>query len=156
MALTFTDEQATALLGPLGLPTDTTDPTTIVATVVDALAADNITDAAPSAILAAAKKAGLEVMDTDTANALRHDAAEGRQIKAAAERQRIEDAVNTAMQKGKITPARREHWVNLIAADPEMAEVLANVPDNTAVPMNEIGHSVSNEGRPQQDDDWNW
>lgn len=154
--LTFTDEQATALLSPLGLPTNTTDAATIVATVVDALAADNITNAAPSAIIAAAQKAGLEVIDPDTLTALRADATEGRQLKAAVARQRVEEVVNSAVNRGAITPARKEHWVNLITADPEMATVLKNTPDETAVPLKEIGHGNGNDGQKHPDDGWNW
>ncbi|MFA7510522.1 MAG: hypothetical protein WCZ29_08575 [Mycolicibacterium vanbaalenii] len=157
MALTFTDAQARALLEPLGLAVDTDDPDTVVATVVDALAADGLANAAPSAIVAAAAKAGLEVLDSDTAAALRADAAEGRRIQAAVQRQQVEDAVNAAIAKGKITPARREHWVNLITADPGMGEVLAAVPDETAVPINEIGHGVSNEDHKNiSPDGWDW
>ncbi|MHA7661847.1 hypothetical protein [Mycolicibacterium sp. HS_4_1] len=157
MALTFDDTQATALLGPLGLPADTTDAATIVATVVDALAADNLTNAAPSAIIAAAEKAGLEVIDPDTLTALRADATEGRQLKAAVERQRVEDVVNSAVNRGAITLARKEHWVNLIAADPAMAAVLKNTPDETAVPLTAIGHSNEpQDGKEHPDDGWNW
>ena len=82
MALTFDDDQAAALLELLGLPTHTTDIDTILATVKDAATP---TDGKPSDVAAAAKRAGLEVVDEDTIAALRRDAAEGRQIKAAAE-----------------------------------------------------------------------
>lgn len=97
----------------------------------------------PSTVAAAAKKAGLEVIDTATAEALRHDAAEGRKMAAAAAQQRIEASVEDAVRKGKITPARRKHWVTLITADPGMAEVLASVPNETAAPMTEAGHSMN-------------
>jgi len=141
MGLTFDDAQAAELLDILGLPTDTTDIALVLATLKDAVSGAP-TNLQPSAIAAAAKSAGLEVLDTDTASALRADAAEGRQIKAAVARQRIEDTVTAAISKGKITPARKEHWVNLITADPAMAEVLNAVPDETAVPITEIGHGV--------------
>ena len=89
----------------------------------------------------AAKRAGLEVIDNDALTALRAEAAEGRQIKAAAARQKIEASVREAITKGKITPSRRDHWINLISADPGMAEVLASVPNETAVPMTATGWS---------------
>lgn len=154
MALAFDDQQATALLATLGLPATTTDPSTVVATVTDALEATDIATAAPSVIVAAAAKAGLEAVDADTLAALRHEAAEGRQIKATLERERITAAVDDAVSKGKITPARREHWVNLISADPGMGEVLAKVPDGTAVPISEIGYSSEADG--SGDDSWDW
>lgn len=154
MALTFDDTQAAALLDALGLPADTIDIDTILATVTDAVSGAPV-DAKPSAVAAAAKRAGLEVIDNDTLTALRADAAEGRQIKAAADRQKVEDAVSAAISKGKITAGRRKHWVDLIAADPGMADVLASVPDETAVPLTEIGHSISNEdGSANRDAGW--
>lgn len=153
MALAFDDQPAADLLDTLGLPADTTDSALILATVKDAIT--TTPEAAPSQIAAAAKKAGLEVLDTDTAAALRAEAAEGRQIKAAAARQKIEDTVTTAITKGKITAARRKHWVDLITADPAMADVLASVPDETAVPFTEIGHGVSTEnGEPPTNAGW--
>lgn len=145
----FTPEQIIALLAALGLPDDTDDPQLVVDIAVD-LAAQLGDPAKPSTIAASAKRAGLEVIDADTAAALRHDAAEGRKIAAAAAaaaaaaRARVEASVGDAVTKGKITPARRKHWVSLIEADPGMADVLAAVPNETAVPLSEVGHSADN------------
>ncbi|MFN6549493.1 phage protease [Mycolicibacterium septicum] len=151
MALSFNDDQAADLLDTLGLPADTTDIAVALATVKDAVTAAAPTQ--PSAIAAAAKQAGLEVVDSDTMAALRNDAAEGRRIQASVARQKIEDTVINAVNKGKITPARKDHWVNLITADPAMAEVLNAVPDETAVPLSEMGHGVGNEdGQPPRAD----
>lgn len=141
MTLTFDDEQTAALLEALGLPAETDDPHLIVDTAVD-LAAQLGDPAKPSTIAASAKRAGLEVLDTDTAAALRRDAAEGRKIAAAAAKAKVEAAVADAVDKGKITPARRKHWVTLIEADPGMADVLAAVPAETAVPLTEVGHAA--------------
>jgi hypothetical protein len=74
-----------------------------------------------------------------------HLIAEGRKLAAAAAHQKIEASVDDAIRKVKITPARRKHWINLIGADPGMADVLASVPNETAVPLTEVGHSVSAE-----------
>jgi hypothetical protein len=157
MALTFDDSQAAELLNTLGLPTDTTDTFIALATVKDAITSTGAGTLQPSAIAAAAKAAGFEVLDTDTATALRAEAAEGRQIKAAVARKNIEDTVANAINKGKVTVARREHWINLLTADPGMADVLNAVPDETAVPLNEIGHGIDNEsGRHVPDDQWQW
>ena len=143
MALTISDDQAAALLDALGLPADTTDPQLVVDTVVDLAAqAEALDPAKQSTVAAAARRAGLEVIDADTVAALRHDAQEGRKLAAAAARTTIEAAVDDAISKGKITAARRKHWVTLIEADPEMAKVLAATPPETAVPMTEIGHGV--------------
>ncbi|KZS70655.1 hypothetical protein A4G26_25435 [Mycobacterium kansasii] len=154
MALMFDDEQAAELLGALGLPANTTDIDTTLATVKDAVTASTAESAQPSAVAAAARRVGLELIDADTISALRRDAAEGRQLKAAAARKKIEDTVNDAISKGKITVARRQHWVNLISADPAMAEVLASVPDETAVSLTEIGYSLAEEATNGPTDAW--
>lgn len=141
MALTFDDSQATKILTTLGLPANTTDPDVVIATAED-LAAESadIDPAKPSTIAAAANKAGLEVIDTATAEALRRDATTGRQMAADAAKQKIEATVDDSIRRGKITPGRRQHWVTLIAADPGMADVLSQIPDETAAPMTEAGH----------------
>ncbi|ORW02479.1 phage protease [Mycobacterium kyorinense] len=143
MALTFNDEQAAALIEALGLPADTTDVDLILATVADLAAqAAGMNPEKPSTVAAAARKAGLEVVDTQTLAALRHDAQQGRQMAAAAKAQKIEAAVDEALRLGKIAPSRRQHWVTLCTHDEGMIEVLAAVPNETAVPMTELGHST--------------
>ncbi len=65
----------------------------------------------PSAVAAAAKKHGLDVVDHDTHEALKRDAADGRRLKAAATHAKVETAVDDAIDKGKIAALRRKHWV---------------------------------------------
>ncbi|WP_348733479.1 hypothetical protein [uncultured Mycolicibacterium sp.] len=141
MALELDDTQAAVLLALLGLPEDATDVQLVIDTVQDATRDPMLppADAKPSDVAAAAAKHGLEVIDTATADALRRDAASGREIAAAAAKQRIEASVDKAIDRGAITLGRRKHWVSLIEADPGMADVLAAVPDETAVPLSEIG-----------------
>lgn len=141
MALTFADDQATRLLELLGLPADTTDLATVLATIEDLAATESASGGKPSEIAAAAGRIGLTVVDTDTLNTLHAAADEGRRIKAAAAKAEIEDKVTDAVHKGKITPARRKHWLALITADPAMADVLASVPDETAMSFTEIGYA---------------
>ena len=145
MALTFTDEQTTRLFELLGLPADTdpTDVDAILAVIENLADAEADTDTSkPSAVAAAAKRLGLEAVDSDTLTSLRADAAEGRRLAAAAAKAEVETTVDDAIRKGKIAASRRGHWVNLISADPGMADVLAAVPDETAVPLTEIGHAT--------------
>lgn len=143
MALQFDDTQAAALLEALGLPAETADPALVVETAKDLAAQAAGMDAAkPSTVAAAARKAGLELIDAAALDALKHDAQEGRKIAAAAARQKIEATVDDAVSKGKITMARKKHWQALIEADPGMADVLASVPNETAVPMTELGHAL--------------
>jgi D-aminopeptidase len=72
------------------------------------------------------------------------ETAKCRKIAAAAAKAKVEASVGDAVDKGKITRSRRKHWVSLIEADPGMADVLAAVPNETAVPMSEVGHSADN------------
>lgn len=146
MALTFNDEQEAELLKLLGLPEAApgdTDAGLALDTITDlAHQVAGMTPEAPTSVAAAAKRHGMEVIDTDTATALRRDAAEGRRVAAAAARTRVEASVDDAVGKGKITPSRRKHWVELISADPGMADVLAAVPNETAVPLSAVGHAA--------------
>ncbi|EFG75193.1 hypothetical protein HMPREF0591_4871 [Mycobacterium parascrofulaceum ATCC BAA-614] len=144
MALTFDDTQVGVLLARLGLPEDTDDLTLVIDTVKD-VTRDPMqvpNDASASQVAAAAKKHGLELLDADSLAALKQDAEEGRRIVAAAAQAKVEATVDDAVNKGKITAARRKHWVTLIQADPGMADVLAAIPDETAVPLSEMGHSA--------------
>ena len=143
MALELDDTQAAVLLALLGLPEDTTDVQLVIDTVKDATR-DPMLPTPPSEIAAAAAANGMEVLDTVTADALRRDAAEGRRVAAAAARERVEATVDDAISKGKVMASRRAHWVSLIEADPGMADVLAATPNETAVPLTEVGHSADN------------
>lgn len=143
MALTFDDDQAGALLQALGLPNDSNDLELAVQTAADLASQVADTDMAkPSTVAAAARRSGMEVLDKDTAAALRRDAQEGRRIAAAAAHAKVEAAVDDAVNKGKITAARRKHWVTLIENDPDTANVLASIPNELAVPMSELGHQA--------------
>jgi hypothetical protein len=139
MALQFNDEQAATLIEALGLPADTTDVDLILATVADLAAqAASMNPEKPSTVAAAARKAGLEVIDTQTLAALKQDAQEGRAIAAAAKQQKIEAAVDEALRLGKIPPSRKKHWITLCTNDDGMLAEFAAIPDETAVPMTEL------------------
>jgi hypothetical protein len=129
------------LLALLGLPEDTDDLSLILDTVRDAVTEPDADDAAPSAVAAAAKKHGLDVVDHDTHEALKRDAAEGRRLKAAAKQADVEAKVDAAVDRGAITASRRKHWISLLSADPGMETVLASIPNETAVPLSEIGYA---------------
>jgi hypothetical protein len=151
MALTFDDDQAGTLLQALGLPEDTDDVALVVQTAADlASQAADPGMAKPSTVAAAARRSGMEVLDKDTAEAQRREIAEARQIKAAAAKAKVEAAVDDAVDKGKITAGRRKHWVQLLEADPGMADVLASTPPQTAVPLSEIGHQAEMNGAPEK------
>jgi hypothetical protein len=58
--------------------------------------------------------------------------------------EKVDDAVN----RGKITVGRRKHWITLLQNDDTMADVLAGIADETAVPLTEVGHAAD----PNRDD----
>ncbi len=136
----------------LGISADADDETTLKA-IDDALAdkdsaeSDSVdeapAEATPEQIAAAAKKLGLTVLDSEIAQRLTVDAAAGREAR---DRQQSEDdakVVNTAIDKGKITPARREHFLAMMAADREGTTVLLEQTlQESAVPLTELGHST--------------
>ena len=146
MALTFNDEQEAALLKLLGLPEAApgdTDAGLTLDTITDlAHQVEGMDATKPSTVAAAAKRHGMEVIDTTTLTALRTDAQEGRRVAAAARKADIEAKVEAAVNRGALTPGRRKAWVDLITADPALADVLAKVPDEAVVPLSEVGHAT--------------
>jgi hypothetical protein len=142
MALDFSDDQAAKLLDTLGLPENTTDIDIVIATGEDlaakAAGVAPIPDK-PSDLAEAAHRAGLVVLDQDSVDTLRAEAESGRRLAAAANASRIAAMVEDAVKRGKIAPARRNHWQNLIAKDPAMADYLNGLPDNM-LPVAEVGH----------------
>ena len=146
--LEYDDAAAAVLLNQLGLPEDTTDTELIAETIKDALtpAPAIAGDAASSAVAAAAKRHGLELLDADTKASLERDSAELRRVKAAAKQADIKAKVDTAIDRGAIAASREKHWISLLDADPGMADVLAKIPDQTAVPLSELGHASAENG----------
>lgn len=127
----LTDDLWKRLAEALGLTTDA-DAETLVLTVEDVVTAP---EPKPEDIAAAAG------LDPATLTQLRHDAEQGRVLAAAARRREITDKVSTAVRRGAIAPARVQHWTTAIESDPTMADTLASLPDQFAVPLASIGHS---------------
>ena len=93
-----------------------------------------------AAVTAFAEANGLRVVDADRYGEMEAELTEHRS--AAAERDQADRAavVDAAVEKGKITPARRDHFVALMDADPEgTAALLDQLPDELAVPTVEKG-----------------
>ncbi|OPX11995.1 hypothetical protein [Mycobacterium sp. AT1] len=147
MALTLNDTQEAELIKLLGLPEaepGEADTELVIDTVVDLAAqAEAFDPAKPSAVAAAARRSGMDLVDHDLHEALKRDAAAGRQAVAAAARQKVEASVDAAIDRGALAPARRGAWIELISADNAMADVLAKVPDHAVVPLSEIGHAAT-------------
>lgn len=144
MALTLTDEQLTAATEALGLDADA-DGDAIVA-AIEELATAPEGEPAPAPTPGAQNSAEMEQ--------LRADAQQGRILAAEARKREVTDKVSAALRRGAITTARKQHWINVIEADPAMADALAKLPDNFAVPLTEIGHGVESGDQLVERADW--
>jgi ATP-dependent protease ClpP protease subunit len=118
----------------LGIPADSILDDDGLLSAVDEALAEQAT--AP----AAAAAPGTVVLDAAQYEDLVASAAEGRaarQEQLAANRAAL---VNAAVEDGRIAPARREHWVNALAADPGMADTLAGL-QKGLVPVAAAGYT---------------
>ena len=132
-AVAFNSEQMTELRRKLGVAEDA-DEATILAAVDESLAER----AEPTA--AAPVPEGMALIDESTLDQLRSDAAAGREARNEQQAAARRTAVDAAVQDGRIPPSRREHWMSLLAADPDAAETLAKLAKGT-VPLEELGHA---------------
>ncbi|WP_455833737.1 head maturation protease, ClpP-related [Pseudarthrobacter siccitolerans] len=103
----------------LGISADANlDDNGLLAAVDEALAEQETTPA---------NTAGTVTLDEEQYRALREDAAQGREARNQQLATERENLVDAAVNDGRIAPARRDHWVNALAADPGMAETLAGL-----------------------------
>ncbi|GFG62808.1 hypothetical protein MKUB_29180 [Mycobacterium kubicae] len=155
MALTLDDTQTAALLDALGLPADTDDANLVVDTAKDlATQVQGLDTAKASAVVAAAARHGMEVIDKPTADALRRDAQEGRRVIAAAAKAKVEAAVDHAIDTGRIMASSKKHWITLCENDETMLPHLASIAPGTAVPLSEVGHSADATPDPNPSGQW--
>lgn len=83
--------------------------------------------------------AGTQAVDSDVLAQLQADAAAGREALEAQKQAARVARVDAAIQAGKITPARREHWLNALTVDEEgAAEALDSLAPGL-VPVAAIG-----------------
>ena len=106
----------------------------ILAALTEALAeqADDKSTAAYAA------PAGTVLVDQAAYNALRADAAAGREARNQQVAEQRQAAVDAAVASGRIAPARAEHWVKALEADPGAVDVLNALPEGT-VPVEPKG-----------------
>lgn len=143
-AVEFTDEQLTALLEALGLAEDA-DADAIVTAAEELATTPPETAAAsadtPTAVAASAARLGLQLVDGETLEAR---LSRGDEAYARLQREDRERVVDAALGRGAITPARRDHFLQLMAADTEgTTALLAGLPAGLAVPLSEVGHGQS-------------
>lgn len=133
---TMSDALTQGLRERLGIPAAADlDDNGLLAAVDEALAENEAPAPAPQA-----PAPGTVVLDEAQYTELRNAAAEGR----AAREQQLADQraalVDNAVQDGRIAPARREHWLNALTADPGAAEVLNGL-EKGLVPLAPAGYT---------------
>lgn len=155
MALTMTDEETTAVLAALGLDENATA-ADVVAAIEDLATTPESTAVAASAgatvasVTKAAKTLGLSVFDSTIEERLQR----GDQAYATLQARDQAAVVDAALSAGKIIPSRREHFVGLMARDPEgTREFLEGLPAEAAVSLSEIGHGQDKIAGGADDDD---
>jgi ATP-dependent protease ClpP protease subunit len=131
-AVAFTDDQLKSMRESLNLPDDA-DEDAIAAAVAEQSSTsdedegDGNDKASDTATEPPAPAEGTVTVDAGTLASLRAQAARGEAAAARQEREDREAAVAAAVEDGRIPPARREHWLNLLAKDPGAAKSLAEL-----------------------------
>lgn len=140
-AMAFTPEQITTMRQELGLAEDA-DEATIVAALSEALGERAEAPAAPTTPTATPE--GTVLVEASVLEQLRQGAEAGRSAREQLDNAARDAAINAAINDGRITPARREHWITSWAADPEGTRtILAGLAPGLAVPVAEVGHSLT-------------
>ncbi|GAB2767652.1 head maturation protease, ClpP-related [Sinomonas soli] len=120
----------------LGIPADSElDETTALAALDEALA-----EHAEHEGTAPAAGPGTVVLDAAQYRDLQAAAEEGREARRQQQAEARAALVDAAVQDGRIAPARREHWLNALAADPGSADTLAGLAKGL-VPVASVGYT---------------
>lgn len=106
------DKQIAALRTQVGFAEDA-DADTIVASVTEALAEQ--AESTPTAQV----PDGMTLIESDVLAELQDGATAGRAARDQLAAQARDAAITAAVKDGKITPARRDHWLKAWSADPE-------------------------------------
>jgi len=141
----LTDEQLTSLRQSLSLDADA-ELSAIWTALSERLSApttdapsEGDTPAAPATVPATpALPDGTVAVDSATLEALQLAARRGQEAHARQQREDREAAVSAAVTDGRIPPARREHWLKQLEADPGAATTLASLSPGL-IPVSEVG-----------------
>ncbi|MFC9555569.1 phage protease [Rhodococcus sp. NPDC056960] len=142
----FTDEQVGELREALSLPEDADDQAVFDA-VLEKLTAPEPEEKPADENVSASKvreyanSNGMLLVEASSFKETTQMAERGAQALARLEAKDREDVVSAAIRDGQIAPARKQHWIKQLEADPGAAEVLASL-DKGVVPVQEIGHGV--------------
>lgn len=161
MPVTFTDDEIVVLRHSLGVGDDA-DSAVITAALVEAL--DERAEDAPADEHADAAAAdedeevtdgvhlpdGLVAIDSTILDELRQAAARGEEARTQQERESRELLVASAVKDGRVAPARRDHWIKQLEADPGASVVLASLAPGLVPVGSEVG-VANGEGDPDAD-----
>ncbi|HEY9354600.1 MAG TPA: head maturation protease, ClpP-related [Nocardioides sp.] len=128
----FSDEQLTTMRQRLGLAADANE-ATIVAALEEALE-EQVQDRPAAPRL----PEGVVTIEEATLNQLRASAQRGDEARAQQERESRERAVDAAIADGRVAPARRDAWLNRLAADAGELETLNSL-EKGLVPVEALG-----------------
>lgn len=147
--MAFTSEQLTTMRSTLELP-ETADEAAITA-AVEAVVAENLEEREPTAeTTTPAIPEGMVLVDSEVLTELRSGAEAGRTARRELDDQARDRAIDAAIQAGKTTPARRDHWVASWKADAEGTQALLDsLEPGLAVPTAELGQG----GQPENTED---
>lgn len=132
-ALTMSDTIKAGLRERLGVTDASASDQTLLAALDEALAerTEPTTSALPE---------GVVTIEASQLEQMRADAAAGREAREAQIAAEREALVTAAVEDGRIAPARREHWVTALTADPGAAETLAGLQAGL-IPVEAKGHT---------------
>lgn len=153
------------MLRRLGLSEDATDEAIVTAMAekpealtVEAPAEEPATETPAEtpeleALAAAAKKAGLTLVDSETFESVKAGAADGRAVKARLETEDRDKTITAAITAGKFAVGRREHYKKAWDADPQgTRELLASL-EPGLVPVTETGRAGDGDGASDESED---
>lgn len=143
-AVAFSDEQLTTLRQRLGVETDA-DETTILAALDEALTERADPPAAPAPPTLPEGTVAIDAGQLEQLQVAAAAGVEARNEQLATNRRQLVDA---AIAEGRIAPARREHWLTQLEADPGSETVLASLAKGL-VPLAAAGH----DGAPESEED---
>lgn len=126
-------------------PTPPDTPDTPTADTPPAPPADAPPPPAPPAPVPAAAKDGTVTLDAAAFESLKSQAALGAKAYADAQAKADNDAVDRAINEGRIPPSRKDHYLALMKADrADTIDLLTKrLAPGAAVPMQEVGHSAA-------------
>jgi hypothetical protein len=104
--------------------------------------------------IAASLPPGTVLIDQATLDALKAGAATAAQLKEQQDSNTRESLVSAAIADGRVAPARRDHWIKALKADPGAEKVLASL-EAGLVPVTERGHAHTPDIAASLEDDAN-